>query len=75
MATLRENAKPALAPGTEKQEAVVRSQLAEQCLAQGSAYEKLKETSKTLNRAETGKTSGIYRMGISQFYYGGEICW
>jgi len=31
---------------------VDRSQLAEQCLAQGSAYEKLKETSKTFKRAE-----------------------
>jgi hypothetical protein len=54
---------------------VVRSQLAEQRVAQGSAYETLKETSKTLNRADTGKTRGIYRMCISQILYGGEIFW
>jgi hypothetical protein len=54
---------------------VVRSQLAEQRLAEGSANEKHKETSKALNRSETGKTSGIYRMGITQVLYGGEICW
>ena len=52
-----------------------RSQLVEQCLAQGSAYEKLKETSKTLIRAQTGETSAKYRMGSSQVLYGGEICW
>ena len=34
---------------------MVRSELAEQCLALGSAYENLKETSKNLKRAETGK--------------------
>jgi len=50
---------------------VVLSQLAEQCLAQESAYEKLKETSKTLKRAETGKTSAMYLMGCSQVQYGG----
>jgi hypothetical protein len=66
----------ALAPGTEqKQENVVRSVLAEQCLSQGSAYEKRGDTSKTLNRVETGKTSGICWMDISQVLYGGEICW
>jgi len=32
---------------------VIRSQLAEQRLAQGSAYEKLKETSKNVNSADT----------------------
>jgi len=75
LATWREKAKPALAPGTEQQEAVVRSQLVEQCLGQGCAYEKLKETSKTLIRAQTGETSAKYRMGSSQVLYGGEICW
>jgi len=59
----------------KKKEAVVRSQLAEQSLAQGSAYEKLKETSKILKRAETGKTGVKYLMGSSQVQYGGEICW
>jgi hypothetical protein len=53
---------------------VVRSQQAEQSLTQGSAREKLIQSTKTLNSVDSGKTSGMYRMGISQVLYGGEFC-
>ena len=50
---------------------MVRSQLAEQCLAKRSAYEKLKETSKTFKRAE--KPALNTGWAVVKFYMTGKF--